>query len=661
MLRMPNMIDPPRASTKGTTDAEQMSVYAGDLATAQAADTPKARNTRWANCLMNALAAHGVVRAVLCPGERNAALILALRASGRFNELMIANDARSAAFMAVGMLKVVNTPVVLVTTSGPATANVVPALNEAWEGGLPLIVLSCDGPTAALDGSSAGPSTSIGPWIPFTRYRVDLPEPSLALGAYAALYRTLDIALAACGAGPRAGGGPAGPVYIHMPLAGHDESEIDISAAARPSLLASAAGLVSSQMSGPGSIGLNVIEPGTDDSAMTASLPNAVVALCGALRQRGDLARVCRGLVIVGPDTGLSPTMLQRLFDALGWPVLADAGSGLRGTLRALNGCDALALPTYVPEAPPDIIVRLGRAVQSVEDYLLAHPCPTIEITPLAVPPKNLHSDWAQWTLRADTAPKSLVRLVALLAETLGPVPPEWIASWRAAEQAAAACRQRVLAAQPWGELRAMATLFDNPLFDFMHVANSMSVRHADVWLHGKAGGVLPVYTNWGAGGIDGTMSTFFGEVLAHRGERGRPVSAGLLVLGDQAFLHDLSALSQAQRIRTPTCVCVINNAGSAIYDSLALSQHPDYSQVIRNPTVFEASTVAAAFGLAHRMVRAEPALRAALIDARRYPGVTIVDVCVPALSGATGLQALSAALRDADALAMSERADAVQ
>ncbi|MDE6449367.1 MAG: hypothetical protein K2L41_04715 [Muribaculaceae bacterium] len=89
------------------------------------------------------LAAHGVKRAVVSPGSRNAPLIEALDSVSPMH-LTVVIDERSAAFMALGMASVTGECVALVCTSGSAMLNYAPALAEAYYRHIPLVVISAD-------------------------------------------------------------------------------------------------------------------------------------------------------------------------------------------------------------------------------------------------------------------------------------------------------------------------------------------------------------------------------------------------------------------------------------------------------------------------------------------------------------------------------------
>ena len=100
------------------------------------------------------LARCGVCGAVTSPGSRSTPLVAALTADGGF-PVYSQIDERSAGFFALGLAKATGRPAVLACTSGTAAANYLPAVIEAYEARVPLIVCSSDRPPE-LRGIGAG-------------------------------------------------------------------------------------------------------------------------------------------------------------------------------------------------------------------------------------------------------------------------------------------------------------------------------------------------------------------------------------------------------------------------------------------------------------------------------------------------------------------------
>ena len=112
------------------------------------------RNTALASAIAEELARCGVTEAALCPGSRSTPLALALLREPQIRVTTIV-DERTAGFFALGAAQASGAPVVVLCTSGTAAANLHPAVCEADESGVPLIVLTADRPPE-LRGIGAG-------------------------------------------------------------------------------------------------------------------------------------------------------------------------------------------------------------------------------------------------------------------------------------------------------------------------------------------------------------------------------------------------------------------------------------------------------------------------------------------------------------------------
>lgn len=82
----------------------------------------------------------------VCSGSRNSPLLAVL---GSLNDVRIYSfvDERAAAFFALGRAKVRGVPIAVVTTSGTAVAELLPATIEAFYSGIPLVLITADRPS----------------------------------------------------------------------------------------------------------------------------------------------------------------------------------------------------------------------------------------------------------------------------------------------------------------------------------------------------------------------------------------------------------------------------------------------------------------------------------------------------------------------------------
>ncbi len=92
----------------------------------------------------------GLREAVTSPGSRSTPLVLSLARDKRLRASSHV-DERSAAFFALGVGKATGTPAALACTSGTAAANYLPAVIEAHEARVPLLVLTADRPPELRD------------------------------------------------------------------------------------------------------------------------------------------------------------------------------------------------------------------------------------------------------------------------------------------------------------------------------------------------------------------------------------------------------------------------------------------------------------------------------------------------------------------------------
>src|ERR671937_2927315 len=102
------------------------------------------------HAFVDELARCGLRYVVTCPGSRNAPLILAVTSDRRL-ECVSVIDERSAGFVALGISKTSGRPVAVTCTSGTAAANLAPAVVEAREARVPLIVMTADRPPELRD------------------------------------------------------------------------------------------------------------------------------------------------------------------------------------------------------------------------------------------------------------------------------------------------------------------------------------------------------------------------------------------------------------------------------------------------------------------------------------------------------------------------------
>ena len=159
----------------------------------------------------------------ISPGYRDAPMIAALVEESQDLKLYSAMDERAAAYMALGYVKASLKPCVLLCTSGTAAANYFPAVIEAKEDQLPLIVISCDRPGELVYNGANQTIDQSKLYSDFVKKTICLDAPNSSMNLYS-IYQSVsllrDISVTA----------PKGPVHLNLPLVAPLEPRSDSNA-----------------------------------------------------------------------------------------------------------------------------------------------------------------------------------------------------------------------------------------------------------------------------------------------------------------------------------------------------------------------------------------------------------------------------------------------
>jgi 2-succinyl-5-enolpyruvyl-6-hydroxy-3-cyclohexene-1-carboxylate synthase len=132
-------------------------------------------NMTLAKKILRKLSEVGVHEYVLCAGARNSPLIMQL-ANSKGARLFHFFEERSAAFFALGRIKSLGKPVAVITTSGTAVAELLPATIEAYYSGKPLILVSADRPKSYRNTGAPQSIEQIGIFSHYVEKVVDIDD-----------------------------------------------------------------------------------------------------------------------------------------------------------------------------------------------------------------------------------------------------------------------------------------------------------------------------------------------------------------------------------------------------------------------------------------------------------------------------------------------------
>lgn len=565
-------------------------------------------STALARVLVDELVRCGLAEAVVAPGSRSTPLALALVAHPDVR-VHVRIDERSASFLALGLARVSRRPVAVVCTSGTAAANFHPAVLEADESGVPLLVLTADRPPE-LRGTGANQTVDqIGLYGGAVRMftEVGTPDPVPGMVAY---WRSL-----ACRAWASAMGGRPGPV--HLNVAFRDPLTPDVDTGPWPEPLEGRDG------GGPWTA-----RPGPFTEPAPFALPD-----------------VERGVIVCG-DGDYDPVPFLALAELTGWPLLAEPTSNARRTGALSTYRQLLASPRLTSGPAPELVVSAGRpnlSRQILAFLRRAERHVVVSAGALGDPAASVPNAFS------DPA-RTATDVVAAVSPPAGldpafPRSTDWSRTWRRAESAARAAVDAVLdEEEALSEPRLARDLVSHVAAgSLLFAGSSMPIRDLDATMRARCG--VRLVGNRGVSGIDGTVSTAIGAALAHQSDGG---GAAYALLGDLAVLHDQNGLViGGQEPRPDLAVVVVNNDGGGIFSGLEQAGHPDFERVFGTPHGISMERVAAMADLPYTRLEWATDLPKALLG----EGLRLIEVCTRRSDGA----ALRRRIQDAVDTAVDE------
>ncbi|KAG6654050.1 hypothetical protein CIPAW_05G119100 [Carya illinoinensis] len=573
-------------------------------------------NAVWASLIVEECTRLGLTYFCVAPGSRSTPLAVAASAHPLVT-CIACFDERSLAFHAVGYARGSQTPAVVITSSGTAVSNLLPAVVEASQDFVPLLLLTADRPPELIDCGANQAINQVNHFGSFVRLFFSLPAATDQISARV-LLTTIDSAV------HRATSSPRGPVHINCPF--------------REPLENSPKNWVPSCLKGL-DFWMSNAEPFTKYIQAQSSR-----AFTNTNSQMTEILNVIQsaknGLLLIGEiqteDDIWAAILLAK---HLQWPTVADILSGLR--LRKLldfpelqenfifaDHLDHALISDSVRDwLQPDVIIQIGSRITSKRVSQMLEKCSPrsyimVEKHPFRHDPSHIMTHRIQSTI---------VEFADCLLKAKSPQKnSKWssflhilntMVSWEITFQIGT---KYPLTEPEAARVISEALSCKSALF----IGNSMPIRNFDMYghngsecIHSVAATMLSselpchgilVAGNRGASGIDGLLSTAVGFAVGCN-------KRVLCVFGDVSFLHDtngLSLLSQ-RNSRKPMTVIVINNHGGAIFSHLPIAKRAEPSimkQFFYTEHDVSIRSLCAAHGVKHLPVQTKMELQDALM-----------------------------------------------
>ena len=529
--------------------------------------------TSYLRYLIAGLKQGGVRQVVISPGSRSTPLALLVKREKDL-QYFVAVDERSAGFLALGLAKSSQQPVVLLCTSGTAAANFYPAICEAEASNVPLVVLTSDRPPELRNVGAPQTMSQNQLYADHVKFFVELALPeSTPLMLRYSFWQGFQLAT-------RAMNDVKGVVHANIPL--------------REPLLPD----------------LTQNTP-IDLSLAQTSTQNLIA--------QGWFQK--RGLIVLGSERSLAEARLAlTLAKHLGWPIVGDP-------LSQLASCDG-ETQNYVKQA--DVIFEETRDLPEVEVILRFGKVPVTKNVMFYLRDSQavqiLVDETQQW-------PDYLYRSQYLIAESLTEVAQQLLQSTPNRDQDYLQAWQNLqkLASQAIDETSEQFAFHESHLArtlmktlareEQLFVANSNAIRLVDR-LSGISKVAFSVFGNRGVNGIDGILSTVAGLAMQTK-ER------TYLLVGDLTLFHDMNGLQLLKSYHLPVTIILLNNNAGGIFSFLSQRSltADDFDPLFATPLDLDFAQVAKTYELVYQKVESEADFEQAIATSRKLTGANMIEL----------------------------------
>ncbi len=514
------------------------------------------RNFFWADLFVNQLGKFGIKHVCISPGSRNTPLTLAFAQNKKFKKY-IHVDERSSGFFALGIAKVNKSPVVLVTTSGTAVAELFPAIIEAEIQRLPLIICTADRPAYLRNTGANQTINQENIYSNHIKYFADFGLPDLSVNKLHSFTKKVCYGISiAISINP-------GPVHFNFPFKKPLE---------------------------PKSFTDKVSFTGSDFLKSPNNINKSDSIKVSSIRKLISFFNKSQKPVIHLAWDIFDANFYNKLLKFSNKnkiPILVDGTS----ELRFYKGENNLIITNHSGfidnvKNKPDLILQFGNTPTSQKMLKF------IEETNAKRFLINQYGDIKDPSKRKGEFLKvDPIVLLEKLNEDIIANYSEWSKYILTIEALCEKQKDKIISKSQFGlEPRIVKeTLKFVPDKSNIFISNSMPIRDFD-YFASKKKSVFKIFSNRGASGIDGIISTASGIASQSKNKT-------YLILGDLAFYHNISALSTLKELNIPLKIILINNNGGGIFISLPVVDEKNFDKYFMTPQYLNFSKIVKAFG----------------------------------------------------------------
>ncbi len=565
--------------------------------------------TQWSRLVIGTLKNAGVTDLVVSPGSRSSSLVAAACAD---KELALHGvlDERAAGFFALGLARSRGVPPVLICTSGSALSHYLPALIEATQSHLPLLVLSADRPQELQAANAPQTIHQAGIFGRYAKACFSLGEPNADGDCLRALARQINQGYSLSLSGI------PGPVHFNFPARkplepseDYTHEQRELTTRVSDLLTTSSAQFPPPELVAPDEAIEELARRFTTHPDLLLSvgpIPTSIARSVVELGNRQEVFVFCEQPGLATPVDGLARGLLGRRNQSLptpsciihvGPPPISSAWqSGLK-TLRSELCCVGA-------DEHPDPTSRARLVVRGSLTATLERLAGRLQHEPI-LPGRSRFT--ASYLRGAEAIHDAIERQTALSEYRRQSMVPGAPPAARALPEPAVVAA--LLSVLPQGAQLCLG--------------NSLPIRLA-AWVAPVASPRdVTVHVQRGASGIDGLIAGCAGVSIGS----GRPT---VLLAGDVSVAHDISSLAIARGVSTPLCICLLDNAGGRIFEHLPLShtmsQKPEW-RLWTSPPEVDFASIAKGYSVAYQAPDTLDGVKKSLIQALETPRATVLCI----------------------------------
>ncbi len=545
-------------------------------------------NYFWTSLFVEQVAALGVKNVCISTGSRNTPLTLAFAENKKIKKY-IHVDERSCGFFALGLAKYTNSPIAIVTTSGTAVAELYPAIIEAYIQRIPLIICTADRPSYLRNTGANQTINQDNIFVNHIRKFIDFGLPYLTkknLNEFCEkIVKTVSIATKE----------NSGPVHLNFPF-------------------------------------VKPLEPNTFTEKISFKISDFIISEKRNYRNKINekdflefletLKNAERPLIHCGWDNFNNEfyKSLQKFSTKNNIPIFVDGTSELRfiksGNKNIISNHTAFIENI---DEEPDLIIHLGNAPTS---QIMLRYFENSKAERILINEFGDIKDPSTNKGRIIKCNPLLLLNKMLDEENLSPKKNDWLKKIQNCEVVSEKIKHRFLANLKFGSEPKVSFEILNCIEPNSNVfiSNSLPIRDFDYFASKRKLG-LKIFTNRGASGIDGIISTASGIAATSKNQT-------YLIIGDLAFYHNVSALSTLNELKIPLKIILVNNNGGGIFNMLPIANDKEnFEEYFITAQNLEFSKIVKAFGGNYYLPKTWHSFKKYLIGVSKNKNFSVIEI----------------------------------